>query len=76
MEKEPNYIKEKIKYDRIIHRVEDEVGNIEGIRFLILLMYLFEDTAEDFINDEKYLEGMPDDVIKACHIIIEELKKE
>ena len=71
-----DYETTKNKYSAIKKRIDDEVGEISGIEFLILMLVLFQDSSVDLLNDEELTESQPDNVKKACRIILEELRKE
>ena len=64
----------KAQYDRIAKRIEDEVGHLDGVMFLILLVEGFGKNTLAAIEYEMALNGLPEKVQRACRIIAEELE--
>ena len=62
----------KEQYARIRQRIENEVGSIDGIEFLILFLEL-TDADPQWITDVMATD-LPDNVKRACQIIAEELE--
>jgi len=62
----------KAQYERIQRKIESEVGRIEGVMFLILFVEGFGKSAT--IDNEEMMNGIPENVRKACRIIAEELE--
>ena len=65
----------KEQYERISRRIETEVGHIDGVMFLILLVEGFGDSALAAIENEEEMSEFPESVRKACCIIAEELER-
>ena len=61
----------KEQYARIRQRIENEVGSMDGIEFLILFLEL-TDADPQWITDVMAID-LPDKVKRACQIIAEEL---
>ena len=64
----------KAQYERIQRKIESEVGRIEGVMFLILFVDGFGKSAMATIDNEEMMNGIPENVRKACRIIAEELE--
>lgn len=64
----------KAQYERIRSRVESEVGHIDGVMFLILLVDGLGKSAKTAIEDDVAMSGIQENVRKACRIIAEELE--
>ena len=62
----------KVQYERIAQRIENEVGRIDGIEFLILYVELFSGSDEWLAA--AMATDLPDKVKRSCQIIAEELE--
>lgn len=64
----------KEQYERIQRKIESEVGHMEGVMFLILFVEGFGKSAMATIDNEEMMNGIPENVRKACRIIADELE--
>lgn len=64
----------KRQYERIVKRIENEVGHIDGIMFLILMIEGFGKSAMAAIENDTEMNGLPEKIQRACKIIVEELE--
>lgn len=71
-----DYDAKKMQYERIAKRIENEVGHIDGVMFLILLVEGFGKSAMAAIENETAMNGLQEKTRNACRIIAEELEND
>lgn len=64
----------KKRCQEIRQKVVDEVGEIKGLDFLILMFLMF-DNATYVARDKEMMADFSDDVKRACEIIADEIER-